>query len=77
MTRKTLLSSYLNKHIDSKVRATVLSAVSMFSSLAMAVGDIFFGIAADANLTATLAFVGVAIIITTFIIRIEEKDLKD
>src|SRR3989344_2763016 len=77
MTRKTLLSSYLNKHIDSKVRATVLSTVSMFSSLAMAIGDIFFGIAADKNLTATLALVGLAIIVMTFIIRIEEKDLKD
>ena len=77
MTRKILLSSYLNKHINSKVRATVLSTVSMFSSLAMAIGDIFFGIFADKNLTATLATVGILIIVTTIIIRIEEKDLRD
>ena len=77
MTRKILLSNYLNKHINSKVRATVLSTVSMFSSLAMAIGDIFFGIFADKNLTATLATVGILIIVTTIIIRIEEKDLRD
>lgn len=32
LTRKNLFQSYLNKHIDSEYRATVLSSVSMFYS---------------------------------------------
>lgn len=77
LTRKTLFNSYMNKHIDSDLRATVLSSVSMFYSGAQTLSNMIFGFLVDINLVATLTIIGTIVIAFSIFSKIEEDHLKD
>ena len=77
LTRKNLFSSYLNKFIESHNRATVLSVISMFYALSMAILDIILGVVVDWNLKVGLIIVGVAIIIASIFSKMKEEHLLD
>ena len=77
MTMKPLFYSYMNKHIESKNRATVLSAVSMSKSIVAAVTNIIFGYLVDWNVSYTLLGIGFITIILAIVSRLEEEHLKD
>ncbi len=77
LTRKPLFNSYMNKYITSNERATVLSTISMFYMLTMAVIDIILGYFVDLNLAYTLVAVGLIIIGLSIISKIEEEYLID
>lgn len=77
LPRTALFSAYMNKHIPSDKRATVLSFASMVRTLAIVVANPLIGLAADHSLTAALAGMGVAMILVTAFSRIEERHLLD
>ena len=77
LTRKPLFQNYMNKHIKSAERSTVLSTVSMFYMLSMAIIDIVLGFFVDLNLTYTLTAIGIMIIAFGIISKIEEDHLID
>ncbi|MEK6916523.1 MAG: MFS transporter [Nanoarchaeota archaeon] len=69
--RAPILSDFMNKHIKSKNRATVLSAVSMFERVVIALLYPLIGILADISLNYALIFLGGVTLVFTFITRIE------
>ncbi len=77
MTMKPLFYSYMNKYIDSKNRATVLSAVSMSRSIFAAITNVLFGYLVDWNVKYTLLGIGLITIFLALISKLEEKHLKD
>lgn len=77
LTRKQLYQSYLNKHIESHNRATVLSAVSMIYNFSMAISNVIFGRIVDWDLGIGLAAIGILIVGFTFFSKIEEDLLVD
>jgi MFS family permease len=77
ITRKPLFASYFNKYIDSKNRATVLSAISMTLSFATTIFNIIFGRLVDWNVRYTLLIMAVLLVIFTIFSKTEEKHLKD
>lgn len=77
LTRKNLFSSYFNKFIESHNRATVLSVISMFYSLSMAILDIVLGAIVDWDLKVGLILVGVSIIVASLISGMKEEHLLD
>lgn len=77
MTMKPLFYSYMNKYIESKHRATVLSAVSMSKSIVAAITNVIFGYLVDWNVKYTLIGIGFITIIFAIVSKLEEKHLKD
>ncbi|MFH0961916.1 MAG: MFS transporter [archaeon] len=76
MTRWTLISSYINKHIPSRERATVLSAVSMGKRASIAIANLVVGFFAGFSAHWTLAGIGIFAILAAIFSRIEERHLK-
>ncbi len=68
-----LFTDYQNRHIESENRATVISLVSMLNNVYIACVGLLIGFLADKSLN--IAFIGIGIIILTssFIFRINEK----
>jgi MFS family permease len=77
LTRKSLYSSYLNKHIESHHRATVFSFISMAFSLILAISNVIFGKLTDINSSYPLILVGTLILIIAFTSKIKEEHLID
>ena len=77
LSRKQLMSSYINKHIPSQQRATVLSTISMFGKLILIFIMPIVGLMVDWSLNYTFIIIGVASIILSFLSRIKEKYLLD
>ncbi len=77
LSRRPLFVSYMNKHIPSSKRATVLSSVSMVRNFALVIVNPFVGALVDYSLQYTLIILGIIAIIFSFISRIEEKHLID
>ncbi|MBU3896397.1 MAG: MFS transporter [Nanoarchaeota archaeon] len=77
LSRKPLFASYINKHIPSSKRATVLSTIYMLRQFAIAVVNPIVGLAVEWSLGNTLIILGVIAVIFSFISRIEEKHLLD
>ncbi|MFH0906449.1 MAG: MFS transporter [archaeon] len=77
LSAKTLRTSYLNKHIESEKRATVLSTVSMILRIAIAIVNPIVGFLANWSLMWTLVILGFTAIISIAFHRIEEKHLID
>jgi MFS family permease len=77
MTMKPIFYSYMNKYIESKNRATVLSAVSMSRSIVAAITNIIFGYLVDWNIKYTLFGIGLITIFFALISKLEEEHLKD
>jgi MFS family permease len=75
LPRVVLFSAYMNQHIPSDKRATVLSVSSMFRTLMIVIMNLITGWLADWNLSHTMVILGTAIIVLAFLSRIEERHL--
>jgi len=75
MTRKTLLTNYMNKYIPSSERATVISTVSMINSFFVAFINSFFGYFTEKNLKITLLVIGISTVAFAFVSKVEESHL--
>jgi predicted MFS family arabinose efflux permease len=69
--------NYMQKHIESYNRATVLSAVSMMRSMAKIACYAAAGILMLASLMATFIFFGVALVVLAVFSGIRERHLED
>ena len=58
-----IFSGHLNKHIESKNRATVLSLISMFSGLYVALIGLLIGHIGDFSLTYAFVFMGAVVLV--------------
>jgi len=63
LTRAPLFASYLNRHIDARNRATVLSTVSMLRTVVIMVGNVVVGRLADWSLHGTALVLGAAALV--------------
>lgn len=77
LSRTALFSSYMNKHIPSAHRATVLSCISMQRTLAIAIVNPIAGALADWSIPATLIMLGAAALVLAVLSRVEERYLID
>jgi MFS family permease len=77
LTRFVLFNNYLNKHIESHHRATVLSTVSMFDRLLRAAMYPFMGLLVEWSLRNTLMLIGAAIIVLALFSGVREHHLID
>jgi len=77
MTRTPLLISYMNKHIPSPERATVLSIINMFQTLAFIIVYPLIGLSVDWSLTMTVIILGIIGISFSLISRVKEEYLID
>lgn len=77
LTRETLFKNYMNKHIESSNRATVLSTVSMIKRLVDALLYPLIGYLAEVSLNNVLIGIGVLMIASALIARTQEDHLLD
>ncbi len=77
LTRFVLISNYMQKHIESHNRATVLSAVAMLKGIGMAISYPLVGLMVEWSVSYTVVVIGLAIVIFSLISRIKEADLID
>lgn len=78
LTRPTIMGNYANKYIPTAKRATILSAISMFRRIFIAVFNPVIGFVVDNfSLETALMGIGATTIIFAFYSGIEEKMLKD
>lgn len=77
LSRTALFSSYMNKHIPSGHRATVLSCISMQRTLAIAVVNPIAGALADWSIPSTLVILGTAALALAAWSQVEEAHLID
>ncbi|WP_257456548.1 MFS transporter [Archangium lipolyticum] len=75
LPRIPLFSAYINHHIPSNQRATVLSFVSMVRTLAIVVINPLIGLLAEWSLSWTMAILGTGLIAFAAGSRIEERHL--
>lgn len=75
LPRIPLFSAYINHHIPSERRATVLSFVSMVRTLAIVVINPIIGLLAEWSLSWTMAVLGVGLIALAAGSRVEERHL--
>jgi len=73
LTRRELISVYMNKFIGSEQRATVLSSISMFARLSLAIANPIVGALADRSLPVTLIILGL-IPLTVFLFSPVEQE---
>jgi MFS family permease len=76
LPRVVLFSAYMNQHIPSDKRATVLSVSSMFRTMMIVVMNVITGFLADWNLSYTMVILGVSILALALLSRIEEHHLE-
>lgn len=77
LTRGVLFSSYMNKHIESSNRATVLSTVSMIRRLVGGVMYIVVGYSIQYSIQYTIVGLGVFTIASALLSRTQEEYLLD
>jgi len=77
LTRRDVSLSYLNKYIDSKHRATVLSAISMLYTLTLTLSNLILGYFVDINLRYTLIGLGIMIMLVAITSKVKEEHLLD
>ncbi|HEX8439491.1 hypothetical protein [Archangium sp.] len=75
LPRIPLFSAYINHHIPSEQRATVLSFVSMVRTLGIVVCNPFIGLLAEWSLSWTMAILGTGLIVLAAASRLEERHL--
>ena len=74
--RSPILSDFMNKHIESRNRATVLSGVSMLEKIIVMILYPIIGLLADFSLWATFLFLGIATLIFSLMNRIESEHIE-
>jgi hypothetical protein len=72
-----VFSGHLNRHIESKNRATVLSLISMFSGLYVALMGLVIGRIGDLSLTCAFVFMGVIVLVGSLLFRVKNTDRRD
>jgi len=77
LSRAVLFQNYMNKHIESSFRATVISTVSMIRTLAMGLLYPLAGLLVEWSLTGTLIIIGAAIILCALLSKTQEEYLLD
>ena len=77
LSRRTLLQSYMNKHIDSHNRSTVLSSISMLQNLAKGIFYPLVGLLATWSVNYTMIILGLLTIIFALFSRVTEEHLID
>jgi hypothetical protein len=77
LSRTALFSSYMNKHIPSAHRATVLSCISMQRTLAIAIVNPIAGKLADWSIPSTMLILGVSALALAAWSQIDEAHLID
>jgi hypothetical protein len=60
-----VFSAHLNRHIESANRATVLSLISMFSGIYVALVGLLIGLIADVSLAYAFGFMGAVVLAGT------------
>ncbi|MFH1728518.1 MAG: MFS transporter [Pseudomonadota bacterium] len=75
MSRRPLFINYMNKHIPSEQRATILSTVSMFRTLAIAIVYPLAGFLADISIQMTMLIIGATLIVLAFVSKVKEEHL--
>ena len=73
--RTPILSDFMNLHIESKNRATVLSSISLMERMVIALLYPIVGYLTDISLNYSLIFLGALALIFTFATKIEESYL--
>jgi hypothetical protein len=68
--KEPIFSGHLNRHIESKNRATVLSLISMVSGLYVALMGLLIGRIGDFSLTYAFVFIGVIVLAGTLLFRV-------
>lgn len=77
LSRGPLFSNYMNKHIPSERRATVLSTTSMLRTFSIVIANITAGFLAYWSIPYTLLVSGIIILIFSFLSKIKEEHLID
>jgi MFS family permease len=77
LSRYVLFQNYMNKYIESDVRATVISTVSMIDRCVRAVLYLLIGLLVEWSLTYSFMIIGAAIILCVLLSGIEEEYLID
>jgi len=65
-----IFSGHLNRHIESRNRATVLSLISMFSGLYVALMGLLIGTLGDLSLPSAFAFMGAIVLVGSIVFRV-------
>lgn len=71
-----IFMDYLNRHIESRNRATVLSLINVLSGIYIAGMGLVVGWIADFSLSYAFIFMGMIIMISALLIRIEEGHVR-
>ena len=66
-----IFSGHLNKHIESKNRATVLSLISMFSGIYVALMGLLIGRIGDFSLTYAFVLTGAIVLVESLVFRLD------
>jgi len=66
-----IFAGHLNRHIESKNRATVLSLISMFSGIYEALMGLLIGRIGDFSLTYAFAFMGAMVLVGSLLFRVD------
>jgi MFS family permease len=74
--QKPIFLDYLNRHIESRNRATVLSLVNVTSGFYVAIMGLLIGFLADISLSYSFIFMGGLIILGAFCIRIDKSHVS-
>ncbi|USN45431.1 MAG: MFS transporter [Candidatus Woesearchaeota archaeon] len=74
--RAPVLSDFMNRHIESRNRATVLSGVSMLEKIMVMILYPIVGLLADFSLWATFLFLGIATLVFSLMNRIESEHIE-
>jgi hypothetical protein len=77
LSRRVLFENYMNKHIESSVRATVISAVSMIATLIMGLMYLAVGLLVEWSLRGTPIAIGAAVIACALLAKTREEHLID
>ncbi|MFC1528576.1 MFS transporter [Candidatus Latescibacterota bacterium] len=70
--QKPLFLDYINRHIESKNRATILSLINVLSGFYVAIMGLLIGWIADIGLNYSFIFMGCIIITSALLVRINE-----
>ena len=77
LSRYVLFKNYMNKYIESDIRATVISTVSMVDRFVRAALYPFIGLLVEQSPTYTVTAIGAAMIVFALLSRVEEEHLID
>lgn len=75
LSRSVLINNYMNKHIQSSHRATVLSTVSMIGQLFGMIINPLIGYMAERSLRGTFLILGIAILLCSLYTQTDEEHL--